>query len=120
MVFGPVARDYSWRLPKKMKRKALLSALSSRAEAGRIIVLQELKMEEPKTKHMYEMLKKLGVERSCLIVTAEADRNVALSARNIPGVSVTNARQISTYDVMSKRHLLVTEDALRILEEELA
>ena len=120
VVFGPVARDYSWRLPKKMKRKALLSALSSRAEAGRIIVLQELKMEEPKTKHMYEMLKKLGVERSCLIVTAEADRNVALSARNIPGVSVTNARQISTYDVMSKRHLLVTEDALRILEEELA
>ncbi|HHT85386.1 MAG: 50S ribosomal protein L4 [Bacillota bacterium] len=120
VVFGPVARDYSWRLPKKMKRKALLSALSTRAEAGRIIVLQELKMEQPKTKHIYEVLKNLGVEKSCLIVTAEADRNLVLSARNIPGVSVTNARELSTYDIMSKRHLLVTEDALRRLEGELA
>ena len=120
VVFGPVTRDYSWRLPKKMKRKALLSALSTRAEAGRIIVLQELKMEQPKTKHIYEVLKNLGVEKSCLIVTAEADRNLVLSARNIPGVSVTNARELSTYDIMSKRHLLVTEDALRRLEGELA
>ena len=120
VVFGPVARDYSWRLTKKMKRKALLSALSLRASAGRILVLQELKMERPKTKHVYELLKKLGVEKSCLIVTADPERNVVLSARNIPGVSVTNARQICTYDVMSKRHIVVTEDALRKLEGELA
>ena len=82
--------------------------------------MQELKMEQPKTKHIYEVLKNLGVEKSCLIVTAEADRNLVLSARNIPGVSVTNARELSTYDIMSKRHLLVTEDALRRLEGELA
>jgi len=120
VVFGPVTRDYSWRLPRKMRRKALLSALSMRASAGRIIVLQDLKMEKPKTKHIYEVLKKLGVEKSCLVITADPERNVVLSARNISGVSVTNAAQVSTYDVMSKRHLLVTEDALRKLEGELA
>lgn len=77
-------------------------------------------MEKPKTKHIYEVLKKLGVEKSCLVITADPERNVVLSARNISGVSVTNAAQVSTYDVMSKRHLLVTEDALRKLEGELA
>lgn len=120
MAFGPVARDYSWRLTKKMKRQALLSALSMRSGTGRIIVLKELKMEKPKTKQIYEILKRFGVEESCLVVTAEAEPNVVLSARNIPGVSVTNARKISTYDVMSKRYLLVTEDAVEKLEEELA
>jgi len=120
VAFGPVARDYSWRLTKKMKRQALLSALSMRSGTGRIIVLKELKMEKPKTKQIYEILKRFGVEESCLVVTAEAEPNVVLSARNIPGVSVTNARKISTYDVMSKRYLLVTEDAVEKLEEELA
>ncbi len=120
VAFGPVARDYSWRLTKKMKRQALLSALSMRSGTGRIIVLKELKMEKPKTKQIYEILKRFGVEESCLVVTAEAEPNVVLSARNIPGVSVTNARKISTYDVMSKRYLLVTEDAVERLEEELA
>lgn len=120
VAFGPVARDYSWRLPKKMRRQALLSALSIRSNANKIIVLKELEMEKPKTKEIYEMLKKFGIERSCLVVTADRDPNVVLSARNIPGVSVTTARKLSTYDVMSKRNLLVTEEALQRLEEELA
>ncbi len=120
VAFGPVARDYSWRLTKKMKKQALLSALSTRLAKDGVIVLKELKMEKPKTKDLFEMLKRLGIEESCLVVTAEREPNVVLSARNIPGVTVTNARKISTYDILSKRYLLVTEDALGKLEEELA
>ncbi len=120
VVFGPKARDYSWRLTKKMKRQALLSALSLRANANRIVVLEELKIEKPKTKRVCEMLEKMGIEKSCLVVTADAEPNIVLSARNIPGVSVANAAKLSTYDVMSKRHLVFTKDALDKLEEELA
>ena len=120
VAFGPVARDYSWQLPKKMKRQALLSALSAKASAGQVIVLKELKMDKPRTKEVYEILKKFGAESSALIVTAEAEPNLFLSSRNIPGVSVTTARKISTYEAMSKRNLLFTEDALRKLEEVLA
>ena len=120
VAFGSVARDYSWRLTKKMKKQALLSALSTRLAKDGVIVLKELKMEKPKTKDLFEMLKRLGIEESCLVVTAEREPNVVLSARNIPGVTVTNARKISTYDILSKRYLLVTEDALGKLEEELA
>lgn len=120
VAFGPQQRDYSSPLPKKMKRQALASALSLKASEGKIIVLKELKMDKPKTKEVYGILKKLGVEQSSLIITADVEPNVVLSSRNIPGVKVTTARQVSTYDAMSKRYLVVTEDALRIMEEVLA
>ena len=103
-----------------MKRQALLSALSAKASGGQVIILKELKMDKPRTKEIYEILKRFGAEGSSLIVTAESEPNVVLSCRNIPGVSVTTARKISTYDAMSKRYLLVTEDALRKLEEVLS
>jgi large subunit ribosomal protein L4 len=103
-----------------MKRQALASALSLKASEGKIMVLKELKMDKPKTKEIYGILKKLGAQESSLIITADAEPNVVLSSRNIPGVKVTTARQVSTYDAMSKRYLVVTEDALRKMEEVLA
>lgn len=119
VVFGPHPRDYSWALPKKMKRLALKSALSAKAQAGHITVLTGLTMAAPKTRDLYAFLKKMGVHKSVLIVTGEHEPNVVLSARNIPGVKVTTARELSTYDAMLKKHILITEDAVRKLEEAL-
>jgi len=120
VAFGPVARDYSWALPKKVRRLALVSALSAKAQSGKLIVLRDFRMDKAKTKELYAMLRKFGAEKSCLIVTGEREPNVVLSARNIPGVKVTTARQINAYDTMAKRYLFVTEDGLRKLEEVLS
>jgi len=103
-----------------MKRLALLSALSAKARAGRLLVLRDLKLDRPKTRELFATLKRIGAERSSLIVTGEREPNVVLSARNIPGVAVTTASDLSVYDAMAKRHLVVTEDALRKLEEVLS
>lgn len=120
VAFGPVARDYGWNLPAKARRLALASALSAKAQDGKLVVLENLNMSAPKTKTLYEMLKKIGAHESALLVTGDADRNVVLSARNIPGVAVTTAAQLNTYDAMSKRYLVVTADALKKIEEVLA
>lgn len=120
VAFGPQARDYSWDLPKKVKKLALKSALSAKAKDGQIVVLTDLKMEAPKTKDLFSFLKKMGVEKSALIVTGDHEPNVVLSARNIPGVQVVVAKDLSVYDAMAKKHILITEDAVRKLEEVLA
>lgn len=120
VVFGPVARDYSWRLTKKMKRNALLSALSDKAQNNRVFVISDLKIETPKTKRMYELLKKIGAEKSALVVTAQRDPNVILSCRNIPGVKVVTAQELNTYDTMAKKYVLLTDDAVKTLEEALS
>lgn len=117
VAFGPHPRDYSWKLPKKVKRLALKSALSAKAQEGQVIVLTDLKMAAPKTKDLFAFLQKMGVEKSVLIVTGDHDPNVVLSARNIPGVKVLVARELSTYDAVAKKHILITEDAVRKLEE---
>ena len=120
VVFGPVARDYSWGVSRKIKRLALVSALSSKARDGQVVVLTDLKMAAPKTKDLYSFLKTMGMEKSALIVTGEIEHNVVLSVRNIPGVKVVTAQELSTYDAMAKKHLLITEDAVKKLEEVLA
>lgn len=120
VVFGPVARDYGWSMPKKAKRQALVSALSAKAGDGKIVVVEDIEMEAPKTKEIFNLLKKLGVEKSSLIVTAEKNYNVWLSSRNIPGVAVTYVEQLNTYDTMSKKHLVLTKAAVKKLEEVLS
>lgn len=117
VAFGPHPRDFSWNLPKKAKRLALKSALSAKAQEGQIIVLTDLKMAAPKTKDLFSFLQKMGVEKSVLVITGDHEPNVVLSARNIPGVKIVTARELSTYDTMVKKHLLITEDAVRKLEE---
>ncbi|HHX27672.1 MAG: 50S ribosomal protein L4 [Bacillota bacterium] len=119
VAFGPHPRDYSWDLPKKVRRLALKSALSAKAKNGQITVLTGLTMAAPKTKDLYAFLKKMGVHESVLIVTGDNEPNVVLSARNIPGARVTTARELSTYETMLKKHILITEDAVRKLEEAL-
>ncbi len=120
VAFGPQARDYSWDLPKKVKRAALLSALSAKAQDGRIFVVQSLTLAEPKTKELFGLLTALGTPKSVLIVTAGYEPNVVLSARNIPGVQVIAAKDMNAYDAMAKRFMVVTEDAVHKLEEVLS
>jgi large subunit ribosomal protein L4 len=120
VVFGPQARDYSWAVTKKVRRLALMSALSAKARDGRVVVLTDLKIAAPKTKDLWRFLKAMGMQDSALIVTSEVEPNLVLSVRNIPGVKVVVAQELSTYDAMAAKHLLITEDAVKKLEEVLA
>ncbi len=120
VAFGPQARDYTQDLPKKVKRAALLSALSAKAQDGKILVIKELTMGSPKTKELWNLLVSLGATKSALIVTAEREPNVVLSARNIPGIQVVEAKDLSTYDTMAKRFIVLTEGAVKKLEEALS
>ncbi|KLV24130.1 50S ribosomal protein L4 [Niallia circulans] len=119
-VFGPVPRSYSYKLPKKVRRLAIKSALSTKVLEENILVLQSLAFEAPKTKDFKAVLGNLSVEKKALIVTADLDENVALSARNIPGVTVVTASGITVLDVLNHDKLIMTKAAVEKVEEVLA
>ena len=119
-VFGPVPRSYSYKLPKKVRRLAIKSALSSKVGEQKIVVLEGLAFDAPKTKEFANVLKNLSVDSKALIVTADLDQNVALSARNIPGVTVVDANGISVLDVLGHDKLIMTKAAVEKVEEVLA
>jgi large subunit ribosomal protein L4 len=117
-VFGPQPRDYSYNVPKKVKRRALKAALHEKLSGNQIVVVDSIPMEKPKTREMISILKNLGLDKkSVLIVLPEHNDSVALSARNIPGVNVTRAVDLNTYDVITSNMLLMTRETLRRLEE---
>jgi len=118
-VFGPQTRDYSYRLPKKARREALLSALSLRVKEKKVIVIDKLEFEEIKTKVMHKVLQDLDVD-SALIVIPEADNRVELSARNLAMVKVLRVEGLNVYDILRYKHLVLTEGALKLIEERLA
>nr|WGD76033.1 50S ribosomal protein L4 [Bacillus subtilis] len=120
VVFGPTPRDYSYKLPKKVRRLAIKSVLSSKVIDNNIIVLEDLTLDTAKTKEMAPILKGLSVEKKALIVTADANEAVALSARNIPGVTVVEANGINVLDVVNHEKLLITKAAVEKVEEVLA
>jgi len=117
-TFGPQPRDYSYRLPKKARREALLSALSLRRQDEKIIVIDKLELAETKTKLMREVLENLGV-KSALIVIHESDEKVERSARNLGTVKVLRAEGLNVYDILRYEHLVLTEQALGVIEERL-
>jgi large subunit ribosomal protein L4 len=117
-VFGPQPRDYSYKVPKKVKRRALMAALHEKLYSNEIVVIDSILMEKPRTKDMMSILKNLGLDKkSVLIVLPEHNNSVALSARNIPGVHITRAMDLNTYDVIASNMLLMTREALTRLEE---
>ena len=118
-IFGPQPRDYSYRMPRKARRKALLSALSLKNRDGKIIVVDSLAPEQPKTRIMAQALAHLNVQ-SALIVIAEADARIERSARNLPKVKVLRVEGLNVYDLLRYEHLIMTESALRLIEERLA
>ena len=116
VVFAPVPRDYSFKINKKEKRAALKSALTSRVQANKLIVLDELTMEAPKTKAMQNVLNNLNVKKA-LVVTKENNANVMLSMRNIPDVKASLVNTINVYDVMKYNTVVLTKDAVVAIEE---
>jgi large subunit ribosomal protein L4 len=117
IVFGPSQRSYSYKLPKKVRRLALLSALSSKVRDEEIIVLDGLTFDAPKTKEFTKVLTDLSIDRKALFVTADLDEAVALSARNIPGISVITANGINVLDIVAHDKLVITKDAVQKIEE---
>ena len=117
VAFAPKPRSYRYSLNKKYKRIALKSALSSKAAEAEIIVIDDLKMDEIKTKTFKNFLKSVGVEGKALVITKDVNENVVKSARNIPGVTTTIATILSTYMVLNARKLVVGKAALEKIEE---
>lgn len=116
VVFAPKPRDYSIRLNKKEKRAALKSALTSRVEENKLIVLDELKLDEIKTKKFAEVMNNLKLDKA-LVVMAEKDENVTLSARNIPDVKTAYVNTINVYDILKYDTLVVTKASVAAIEE---
>ena len=115
-VFAPVPRDYSFKLNKKEKRAALKSALTSRVQENKLIVVEELKFDEIKTKNFKAVMDNLKVNKA-LVVLGEKNDNTVLSARNIPTIQTTYADSINVYDVMKGGTLVLTKDAVTKIEE---
>ena len=116
MVFAPVPRDYSFKLNKKERRAALKSALTSRVQANKLIVVDELKFDGIKTKNFKQVMDNLKVEKG-LVVINENDANVVLSARNLPTINTTLTSTLNVYDVMKAGTVVLTKDAVKTIEE---
>ncbi len=116
-IFGPLPRDYSYSIPKKEKRAALVSALAAKVSENKLIVLDKLSLSEPKTKQMTGLLETLGVAESALVLLTAENKNVALAARNIPHVKVLRMGNINVYDLLKYRYLITTQDAITAMQE---
>lgn len=117
VVFAPVPRDYSFKLNKKEKRAALKSVLTDKVANNNLIVIDELKFDEIKTKKFQAVLSNLNIEKKALVVLNENDQNVVLSARNIPTVKTSLTNTINVYDVLNANKLVLTKDAVKTIEE---
>jgi len=117
IVFAPKPRDYSYTLNKKARRLALKSALSAKAAEAAVVVIDEIKMDAPKTAEFAKFLAAVGAERKPLVVTAEASQNVVKSGRNIPGCEVTFANLLNVYDIVNANKLVLDKAALQKIEE---
>ena len=117
VALGPKPRDYSYTINKKVKKLAMVSALSAKAADECVMVIDNLKMDEIKTKAIADMLKAMGVDSKALIVTNEMEKNVYLSARNIEGVKASYVGMLNVYDVLNHDKFIVAKDAIAKLEE---
>ncbi len=117
IVFGPKPRDYSYKLPKKVRRLAMKSALSGKVIENSMVILDQLNLDEPKTKDFIKILDSLKIDKDTLVITADGNPNVAKSARNIPGVKPLKVDFINVYDLLKYDTLLITRDAVARIEE---
>jgi len=117
ITFGPKPRSYRQEMPKKMRQLALRCVLSAKAGDGELMVLEQLKLDKPRTKEMVRILAALGVDSSALITTSEAEENVVKSARNLPGIKTIPASLLNVIDILSYKMLLMTEAAVRKAEQ---
>lgn len=116
VIFGPHQRDYSQAMPKKMRRLAIRSALSGKVADGQLKIIDQMEMDEPKTKDIVATLRAVGIERSALIVTAQPNRAVHISTRNLGRTKVLPASYLNVADMLNHAGVLMTEDAVRVAE----
>jgi len=119
-VHGPQPRDYSYKLPKKMQLGALKSALSAKLRDGELRVVTEFAVSEAKSKAMRKTLDGLEASRTILLVDNSANKNLALSSRNLKGVKLVSSREVNVYDLLGHQHVLFTQDAAKKISEALA
>ena len=117
VVFAPVPRDYSFKINKKEKRAALKSALSDKVANGKLVVVDALTFEAPKTKEFAKVMSNLNVNEKALVVLNDNDANVVLSAKNIPTVKTSLTNTINVYDIVNAKTLVLTQDAVKTIEE---
>ncbi|MHB8173380.1 MAG: 50S ribosomal protein L4 [Nitrospirota bacterium] len=120
IIFGPHPRDYSYSMPKKAARQALSAVLSEKLLDGELFIMDKLTVAEPKTKAAAELLSSLGLTGTTLILTAGADRNIYLAARNIPSVKVCRVENVNIYDLLKYKNLLSDKESLEKLQEALS
>ena len=116
IAWGARPRDYSYELPKKLRRQALALALSARKAEEAVTVVEDFELPEPKTREMLKVLKGLNLGGKVLLLTGVASENLRRASRNLPGLTVTTAQQVNTYDVVSHERIVLTESALKQLE----
>jgi large subunit ribosomal protein L4 len=116
-VFGPQPRSFAQRMPRKMRRLALRSALAVKANEGRVAILDGFELEEPKTRVVVDLLRAAGVDSSALVVLASSNDLVQRSFNNLPWAKVVLASNLSLYDLFTHEHLVITKDSLELLEE---
>lgn len=116
VVFAPVPRDYAFKINKKEKRAALKSALTSRVQENKLIVVDELKLDEIKTKQFAQVMKNLNVDKA-LVVINDNDQNIVMSAKNIPTVKVAQTNTINVFDILKYSTVVVTKAAVATIEE---
>ena len=116
-MFGPRQRSYAKDLNKKMRRLAIRSALSSKVADGQLVLVDRLAFDTPRTKEMIRILKNVGIERSVLVVTGEADRMVLASVRNLQKTKALPAAYLNVVDMLNYNKILITEDAVRVAEQ---
>ena len=116
-VFGPHPRDYSYKMPRKARRKAFFAAISGKISDDEVIVVDSLSIDEPKTARMAGILEGLGLTGgSLLVVTKDLDRNIALSLRNLPAVNLRQSMDVNTYDMLAHDKVLITKEAMESLQ----
>ena len=120
VVFGPKPRDFAKKVSKKTKQLALRKALSERIKAGDVVVVDDLKLESPKTKEFAGVISKLELKGSTLVVSAGTDKNLSLASRNVPNVALATSDSLNTYDVLRPAKLLFTRSAFEKVESRLA
>ena len=116
-VFGPRPRDYRFKLNKKVKQLARKSALSAKAADGQIIVVDKLTIEQPKTKAYLQIAKALKVDGKKVLLVLDTDKNVWLSARNVPGTFIARPQDLNTYSILNNAVIVVTEDSLEVINK---
>jgi large subunit ribosomal protein L4 len=116
-IFGPMPRDYSYAMPKKAKRAALVDAITSKVTDNRLILVDSLELAEPKTRLMSTLLEKLGVQENAIVLISADNKNLRLASRNIPSVKVLRMDNMNVYDLLKYRYLITTQDTLNAMQE---